>query len=616
MYKDENTTEHDNNDINHGTDRKTNEDGDQKAEPVKRVRADNPESAGDTPQTRNIPRRRRSERVKAARTSNVIGQAAILMAAGIVVRIIGVLYRSPLTSIIGDEGNGYYGIAYNIYQMILLVASYSIPMAVSKVISAKLALKQYRDAHRVFLCALFYVLIVGGAAALFTFFGASVLIPESQSKAIPVLQILAPTIFFSGFLGVFRGYFQAHGTMVQTSISQIIEQIANAVFSVGMAILFIRLFAKGKAGRIPVFGAMGSAVGTGAGVLAGFLFMLLVYYGNRKYFKRHMLHDTSGTESTYGEILRVIVLMVTPVILSTFVYNISATLDQTLFCDIMDFKGMEAKAATKLYGVFSGKYMVLINVPVALANSMSTAMIPSVSSTYTLHDMKECNRHVKQAVHFTMMISIPAAAGLCAMARPVMEVLFPQRATIDLAVGLLRAGCVSVIFYCLSTVSNGILQGIGKVDIPLRNAAIALALHLVILTPVLYFTNMQLYGMVIATMAYSFMMCIFNSISVRKYLGYEQEIKKTFVIPAVSSVIMGLAGYVFYQGIYLILETVFGGLLPARLVILTAMTVSIIFCVAVYFVAELKLGGVEEAELSEFPRGRSLIRLAGRLHLL
>ena len=203
---------------------------------------------------------------------SVIMQAGILASASIIVRIIGLLYRAPLTAVIGDEGNGYYGFAYNIYTMILLVASYSIPMAVSKVISGKLALKQYRDAHRVLVCALIYVLVVGGIASLFTFFGAPILIPESQARAIPVLRVLAPTIFFSGFLGVFRGYFQAHGTMVQTSISQIIEQIANAIFSVGMAYLFIRLFAEGKAERIPVFGAMGSATGTGRSSFRPFVY--------------------------------------------------------------------------------------------------------------------------------------------------------------------------------------------------------------------------------------------------------------------------------------------------------------------------------------------------------
>lgn len=551
-----------------------------------------------------------------ALTTNVIGQATILMAAGIFVRIIGVLYRSPLTSIIGDEGNGYYSIAYNIYTMVLLVASYSIPMAVSKVISGKLALKQYRDAHRVLVCALIYVLVVGGIASLFTFFGASFLIPASQANAVPVLRVLAPTIFFSGFLGVFRGYFQAHGTMVQTSISQIIEQIANAIFSIGMALIFIRLFAGGKAARIPVFGAMGSATGTGAGVLAGLIFMLLVYMGNRRVFLRKVRRDTSGVYSSYGEIFRVIILMVTPVILSTFVYNISPILDQTLFCDLMDFKGMNPKDATTLYGVFSTKYIVLMNVPVALANSMSTAMIPSVSSSYTLRDMDRCKAHVKQAIHFTMMISIPCAAGLCAMARPVMEVLFPQRATIDLAVSLLRFGCLGTVFSCLSTVSNGILQGIGKVDIPLRNSAVSLILHLIILTPLLLLTDLRLYAMVFATMAYNLMMCIFNSLGVRKYLGYNQEIKKTFVIPAISALIMGILGYVFYEGIMTICGNFLLTLLPARLVILACMMITIIFCVVIYFIAELKLGGVTEEELSGFPKGGSLIRLAKRLSLL
>jgi stage V sporulation protein B len=282
----------------------------------------------------------------------------------------------------------------------------------------------------------------------------------------------------------------------------------------------------------------------------------------------------------------------------------------------MDFKGMDSIAATTLYGVFATKYIVLMNVPVALANSMSTAMIPSVSSSYTLKDMNRCNASVKQAIHFTMMISIPAAAGLCAMARPIMEVLFPQRETIDLAVSLLRIGCAGTVFSCLSTVSNGILQGIGKVNVPLRNSAVSLILHLMVLTPLLYFTNLQLYAMVMATMLYNLLMCIFNNIGVRKYLGYRQEIKKTFVIPAISAIIMGAFGYIFYQGIYLILDTVNFGMLPIRLVVLVAMLITIIFCVIIYFIAELKLGGVTEEELSGFPKGGSLIRLARRFNLL
>ena len=549
------------------------------------------------------------------KSSNVLAQATILMVAGIITRIIGVLYRSPVTSIIGDEGNGYYGIAVNIYTMVLLISSYSIPMAVSKVVSGKLALKQYKDAHKVFRCAVIYVFVVGGIASLFTFFGASLLIPESQSRAVPVLQVLAPTIFFSGFLGVLRGYFQAHGTMLPTSISQIVEQIANAIVSIGAALLFIRLFAGGDPVRVPVFGAMGSAAGIGAGVVTGLLFMLLLYAVNRSFFLRRSGKDQSGQESSYRQIFRVIFFMVTPVILSTFVYNINPVMDQTLFMDVMAFKHMDSALAAGLYGVFSGKYWVLINVPVALANSSSTAMIPAVSTYYTLKEYDRCNRQVHQVVQFTMLISIPCAVGLGVLAYPVMEVLFPQRATIDLAVSLLRIGCISVVFYSLSTVTNGVLQGIGKVNIPLRNAARSLVLHIVLLTPLLLLTDLDLYALVYATMFYAFMMCLLNNISVRKYLHYRQEIKKTFLIPFLSAGVMGLVCYVFYAGLDMLFTRYLAFYVSYRILSLLGLAASIMLGVLVYFAVVLRLRGVTREELRNFPMGRSLVRAAEKFSL-
>ena len=308
--------------------------------------------------------------------------------------------------------------------------------------------------------------------------------------------------------------------------------------------------------------------------------------------------------------------MITPVILSTFVYNISATIDQTIFMDVMDYKGVLSKTSAALYGVFSTKYLTLINVPVALANSMSTAMIPAVSSAYTLEDYEECNAQVKQSIHFTMMISIPSAVGLCVLAYPVMQVLFPQRDTINLAVNLLRIGCISVVFYCLSTVTNGVLQGIGKVNVPLRNAAVSLLIHVLFLAGLLYFTNMDLLALVFATMLYAFLMCLLNSISVHRYLGYRQEVRKTFVIPAISAVGMGVFCYVFYQGLYFILDGIFGIVLPARVLVFVCLMVSIVFAVAVYFALLIKLRGVSEKELRNFPKGYVLVRYARKFQLM
>ena len=161
------------------------------------------------------------------RTSDgVLVQAGILAAASMIVRIVGLLYRAPLTAIIGDEGNGYYGTAYNIYTIILMVSSYSIPSAISKLIAQKRAVGEYKNAHRVFLCAVLYGLGVGFLGSALLYFGAGALVP---AVAVPVLRVFAPTIIFFGILAALRGYFQGHGSMVQTSVSQILEQLANAV---------------------------------------------------------------------------------------------------------------------------------------------------------------------------------------------------------------------------------------------------------------------------------------------------------------------------------------------------------------------------------------------------
>ena len=247
-----------------------------------------------------------------------IMQAGILAITGILVRVIGILYRAPLTGIIGDEGNGYYTSAYNIYTIILLISSYSIPSAISKVIAQRLALREYRNAHKIFRCSILYVFIVGGVASLVAFFAAPWLV---ETNSTIVLRVFAPTIFLSGFLGVLRGYFQAHRTMLQTSFSQIIEQILNAVVSLGAAYLLIKTVSGKDETTQAIYGAMGSAMGTGSGVLIALLFMWLVYKLNQKFILRRADRDRNHMELSYSQIFSIIFSMVTPFILSTFIYN-------------------------------------------------------------------------------------------------------------------------------------------------------------------------------------------------------------------------------------------------------------------------------------------------------
>jgi len=597
--------------------------------------------------------------------NNYIMQAGILAAAGIISRIIGLLYRGPLTSIIGDEGNGYYTSAFNIYTIILLISSYSIPGAVSKVIAQKLAVKEYRNAHRIFICALWYVIAVGGLASLFVFFFGHLLV---KGAAVTVLKIFAPTIFFSGLLGVLRGYFQAHKTMIQTSVSQILEQILNAVVSILAAYLFItamlgsmdvykvnettgyvtfaeteenrensevndvlgiygtqtesgdeqtKIITEQKATALTaeqqewntkhaLYGAAGSALGTGAGVLIALLFMFGIYMLNRKMILRRVKRDKSEKVDSYGEILKLVFSVVTPFILSTAIYNFSTSLNQTIYTNIvMGVKGMSEVEAYTMYGIYGGKAVVISNIPIALASAMSSAILPAIASCYARKEMKQARENIADAIKNMMLISIPAAVGLCVLAKPVTQVLFPQKESLDMAAGLLAALAVSVIFYTLSTLSNAILQGIGKVNVPVVNAAAALMVQTIVLAVLLLFTDLGLYSLVIANIVYSGAMCFLNGRSVKKNLKYKQEWMRTYVIPFLAAAFMGAAAFGIYHGLYM--------LFPSNVVCLA---IAVVIAVMVYFVLVIKFGGMNEEELKKLPKGRSIYHIAKKLRLM
>lgn len=536
--------------------------------------------------------------------NNVIIQAAILTVAGILVRIIGILYRSPLTSIITDQGNGIYSAAYNIYTMILLISSYSIPLAISKVISARLALKEYKNAHRVFQCAIIYVLLVGGIASILTFVFAPALV---NPTSVLTLRILAPTIFFSGLLGAFRGYFQAYSSMVQTSISQILEQIINAGISILAAYLFTRPFVGTKeASLIPIYGAAGSALGTIAGVISALLFMVLVYQLNRKYFTKKLKRDSHDKVESYDKIFKIIIHMVTPVIFSTFIYNINTVLDMKIYFKIvMDIKQWTEEVASTHYGIFAGKYIVIMNIPIAFASAMSSAIIPSISASYAKDDITETHDKIAQSIRSTMLIAIPAAIGMSVLAFPIVSLLFPQKESLEMASSLVRVGGISVVFYSLSTLTNAILQGIGKVNIPVKNAIIALVLHLVVLVPILYYTDWDLYALLLATVLYSFTMCILNGYSVKKCLSYHQDFKKTFIIPTAAAAIMGLVTWGSYYTAHLLLKSN-----------MLSLFISIPLSAIVYFCAIILLKGVTEEDMKTFPKGHLMIRIAKKFRLM
>lgn len=539
---------------------------------------------------------------KKENNNTLVKNATFLMVAALISKIIGMLYKSPLTTLIGRESFACFQFAQNAYFILLMIASFSIPQAVSKIMSERIAFKRYRDAQRVFKGALLYAVIAGGIAALVCIFGASILVPDNMANARLALQMLAPTIFVSGILGVFRGYFQAYRNMLPTSISQILEQIAVATVALLASGFMVRHFANAGEDTLQRWSAAGATMGTGAGVCTAFLFMLFVYRVNHKTIAKKIKNDRVSVNESYRSIMKIILLIAAPIILSAFIYNVNGYINGVMYTSILGWKGVPNSLVKQNYAEY-GFFMTLINIPLTLASTAPTSMMPEVSAQYAIGDLEETKRKIDQATWIAMLISIPASVGLAALAQPVTRLIFPS--TEGVAGQLMVIGVITVILNSTSNISNGVLQAIGKANIPMINAAISLGVDIVFLALVLVFTNMGIYAVVLAMVVYALVMCVLNDRALKKYLGYKNPWRSAYFVPILASIPMGIVAVVVYKLVYVVIGSNFISLIP-----------SIALAMVVYFVGYLVVAKPKKEDLAALPGGTRLAQAAQKLKIL
>lgn len=543
------------------------------------------------------------------KNNNYLVQGTILTAASIIARVIGMIYRIPLTNIIGQEGNSYYSTANEIYTMLLLISSFNIPLAVSKLISERLNNGEYKNAYRVYRCALKLTIPVGIVFSLFTFFFAEFIARDLVHNELAVygLRILAPALFLVAVLGVIRGFFQGHGNMVPTAVSQVIEQIVNAVVSVAGAAVLIGVGAgmaerEGNASFEPALGAAGATIGTVVSASVALLFVGVIYMSYIKRYKRKMRRDKTRKRESNRKIYRAIIITMVPVILSSVLYNITTILDQSIFFSILSTQGYSSEQYNIIWGTYSGEFRVLMNVPLALASCLAPSIVPSLAAAWAAKDKRGARQKTGDAIRYTMVITIPCAAGMIALAGPIMQMLFSDASS--MAEGIMQGGSAMLVLFALSTLTTGVLQGIGKMRIPLINTAVALVAHLITLYLSLRVGGLNIYGVILANTVFAFVICVLNAVAVKQYLHYRQEIPRTFFVPILSSIVMGAAAW----GIHTVLSGLIGNILATMLAIIAG--------AFIYFVLLVRFRGVSQRELASFPKGQTLVALARKMHLI
>lgn len=529
-------------------------------------------------------------------------QGSILAIAGILVRVIGMIYRIPFIRIVGDEGNGYYSVAFEIYNIVLLISSYAFPTAISKLISARIAKDDYENAHRTFKVGMLLATVIGAAACAFVLITAGWF--ADSFFMLPLCRYailsLAPTVWIMAYLGVMRGFFQGQSTMVPTAISQILEQVLNAFVSVGAAWYFYSsvLRSAQDESMAAAKGAMGGTIGTGAGALTALIVLIILYFRRRSDWKAKLeISDISGEAVLENkEIGKIIILTLIPIVLSQVVYNINVIIDSRIFSAAMiGHFGFDAPEVAKLYGSFTGRFKTLINVPVAISNALGLSLIPALSAAVAANDKNAVQSGIANAMKYIAIISMPAAIGLSVLGGPIVTLLFGKS---DVASNMMLIGSFAVLFTSISTVTNSVLQGSNNLNKPVIHSVISLIIHIASLIFMLYVLKLGVYSLVISNIVFGLSMTILNAISIRRKLGYRQEFVQTFIKPFFCALVMGAAAY----GVRFAIET----FITKSSLVVTA--VCVLAAVIVYAAMILVTKTLSKEELKRFPVIKKFIR--------
>ena len=550
---------------------------------------------------------------RGSRKSSFIVQGSILAAASIASRLIGLIYRVVVTNILGDIGNDYYSCAFSVYSIMLTISSFSLPLAVSKIVSARIVKREYKNVDKVLKGAIAFGFISGAIVACVCFFGADYITTEIMNTPMSALalRILAPTLIIVAVMGVLRGFFQGLGTMIPTATSQILEQIINAGGSILFAITFCGYgYEIGKAvndaeNYKASYGAAGSTLGTSIGALAGLLFLVLVLVSYMPRLKRGMRKDPTPYRDTqsYGSIFKILILTIIPVLLSTTVYQLSDFLDQSVYKKIMALLAVPAVETSINWGIYSGRCLVLIGIPITIANAMSASVIPSLTAAIADGNHSLVKHKINSAIRFVMIVAFPCAVGMGVLSSPILKLLYHDSR--ELPATLVTIASISIVFYSLSTLTNGILQGVDKLMSPVKNAVIAIILHIAVLIGLMFFFNLNIYSVVISNIVFPLVVTILNGRAIKRHIGYKQEVYRTFILPAISSALMGVLVLLTYNVIMH-----FSGINAV------AALVAIILGIPFYFLILIKMKGITEKDMNSLPKGHILLKIAKKLHLL
>ena len=517
----------------------------------------------------------------------LIGGVSILGVAGIICKVVGVLYRIPLAHLIGPEGMGVYHKVYPAYNLLLTISSAGLPVAISRMVAHYVTVEDPNNARRIFKLAMRMLFVLGLLTTLLMLvFSGQLAAWQGTAETKAGYMAIAPSLFFVCTMSAFRGFLQGQRNMVPTAVSQLIEQIGRVFIALPLAWLGMQ-----KGGV--ALGAAGALLGSTTAEGAALLFMLF----------RHKQADRAlnaipqrpdGETLTDQFITRRLILVAVPITLGACIVPLAGFIDSIMLTQLMEGAGMAREDVLIRYGAYAGPVLTLINVPTALAMAMSTNLVPDIASGLARGEREYVAKEAGIGLRMAAVIGFPCSVGMSLLAQPILYLCYRgsyTAAQLDVAAELLQISSLTIVLFTMVQATSGILQGAGKQRIPMYTLVIG-----VIMKIALNYTLVRIPGVDIHGAPWASLLCytasmIPNLYFVGKYTGYRFNVLDVVIKPFACAALMGGVVYAVWT---------FGFGYPGNLNGFK-LTAGILLCVglgaAVYVFSALKTGAISKEDL-------------------
>lgn len=519
-----------------------------------------------------------------------------LMFSQVLIKFLGLISKIYLTNKegFGDVGNGIYASGYQIYAMLLTISSIGVPNAISKLISERVAVDDYKGAHRIFKIALLTFGLIGLTGTLILFFGAgaianSIEVPEAMLS----LQLLSPAITFVTIASVLRGYFNGLDKVSVTAKSQSLEQVFKTLITI-LAVYFIGM----ATGLNTTYMAAGANLATTLSVLLSFAYIVMYYRNFRKIIIPKIKEATNYKYEKIKKIVKRILIVSIPITLSAIMSTLSKIVDivtvvkglKTFLPDIV------AKAQ---YGILSGKVDTLATLPLSFNIAFATALVPSVSGLMAKGDTNTASKRISLSLLITMIIGLPCTFGMITFAEPILNLLFPNAPD---GAFLLQIFSFTIIFAVLMQTTNGALQGLGRIVVPAVTSFIGVMFKLILNLILVPNPEFGVNGAAIASVVNNFLAFLLSFIVLSRTIKLNLSFKKFIFKPAIATFAMCICSYFIYT-------LMINGIIPNKVATILALVVAVV----IYLIMVVILKIFDEEEIAMIPYGTKIYKILKKL---